>query len=558
MIRIVSTLCAALLLGGCSGFGPFAFNTVGSDSVNGGADSGVGGTGFSDAPGDAPGDVDEGVGGTGISFGVAQNGRDNDDIGGEEGVGGTGIFGIITAFGSIIVNGVHIDYGPDTPVSIDGDHGTSADFAIGQLVSVEADPTRGPFGDRYQARLVEIQHAVVGPINDVDEATRTFTILGQTVTVRPSDRLPEPGEWVKVSGLRGVDGQVVATRIVAALPDGDALVRGVVRSAGGGALALGELRLPAARTVEAALRDGDEVLVRGRVGGSGFNVGDLSKAAREPFGGRMRELLVEGYVSERGTGVRHIAGHSWILPDAAADRLPRGLSGEVDGLPLLMKGQWSDGTLTLEPSFRRSLPSLLEPLPWTLERGELSPGEWPDLLRQKLNDDRRGARTIDPTGLPRPELLRAALGAQGLPVALLNISHPLTADQLSTILRLGGADLSGGGPLTFDPTFLKVVINNQERLEELSSGGLPGELLDAQGGLALGEALQNLRGLGLDASQLQARLGDAQLNPSIVRMLIGVNNRLEAAGLDPSTLPPQVLDRIRATIRQNQANPSRP
>ena len=96
----------------------------------------------------------------------------------------------------------------------------------------------------------------------------------------------------------------------------------------------------------------------------------------------MRELIIEGYVSSLDGVGRHIAGHAWVLPDAVMDRLPRGLSGEVGGLPLLMKGVWGDDTMILEPSFRRGLPRFLEPLPWTREEEALPAGEWPDLLRQ--------------------------------------------------------------------------------------------------------------------------------------------------------------------------------
>jgi len=554
MIRVVSMLCAVLLLGGCSGFGLVPAGTYSSASIEGGVESGVGGTGFSDVSGD----LDEGVGGTGISFGVTQNRGASEGVGGDEGVGGTGIFGIISAFGSIVVNGVHIDYEPGTPVSIDGDHGTPSDFAIGQLVSVEADPTPGVFGARYQARLIEIQHAVVGPVSDVDEVARTFIVLGQTVRVQSSDRLPDAGEWVKVSGLRDADGGVVATRIDSTLSSDRALVRGVVRADGGGALALGRLRLPVARTSEAALLAGDEVLVRGLVGADGFMLKDLRKAAAEPFGGRMHELIIEGYVSTPSDGARHIAGHAWVLPDAIMDRLPRGLSGGPDSLPLLMKGIWGDDAMVLEPSFRRSLPRLLEPLPWTLEGEELPAGEWPDLLRQKSDQENGGGATVDPTTLPRPALLRAALGVPGLPIALLNISHPLTSDQLSTILRLGGADLSGDGPITFDPTFLIALINNHERLEALSNGILSGDGLGASDRLALGEVFQRLQQFGLDASQLQAQLGDARLDPSLVRALIRVNRRLARVGLDPSSLPPQVLSQIQSIIRANRAAVARP
>ena len=126
-------LGSGVLLSGCSLFGPL---TVASSSTSDlsrpdpyGNESGVGGTGF------VPGDADEGVGGTGIALNSNQTTAE-----GDEGVGGTGIFGVISAFGSIVVNGVHIDYEPATSVSVDGESGSSEDFAIGQTVAVEATP----------------------------------------------------------------------------------------------------------------------------------------------------------------------------------------------------------------------------------------------------------------------------------------------------------------------------------------------------------------------------------------------------------------------------------
>jgi len=161
------------------------------------------------------------------------------------------------------------------------------------------------------------------------------------------------------------------------------------------------LRLSSARASGVALNAGDEVLVRGRFGGDVFNVRNLRKAPSVPFGGRMRALLIEGYVSAPGGGARHIAGHAWILPDGVVGKLPRGLSGDAKGLPLLMKGVWGDDAMTLEPSFRRPLPTLLEPLPQTLEGEERHPGEWPDLLRPEP-DRTNGERTsIDPTPASR-------------------------------------------------------------------------------------------------------------------------------------------------------------
>lgn len=535
MIRCVSVLCMAILLSGCALLGPVAVNT----HVPDGADSGVGGTGFSEPVGDD----DEGVGGTGIGFSVAGSGGSRD-----EGVGGTGIYGIISAFGSIVVNGVHIDYEAETPVSIDGERGSSADFAIGQLVAVEAEP----MGERYQARLVDIQHAVVGPVSDVDADARLITVLGQSVQVPPSDRLPEIGEWVRVSGLRDGNEQVVATRIDPALPSGDALVRGIILADESEGYVLGRLRLALDQLSSQQIGSGDEVLVRGRLDAAGFSIRDLRKAPSLPFGGRMNDLIIQGYVVPGNVQNVRLGGHAWMLPSSVVDLGQEDRSGS---LPLLLKGRWARDGIDLEgimpPLPRERVRGSLGPLPWLLE-GDADAEALPDLLRAGPGSRSEGReRTIiDPTNLPDQAQLRAAFAVRGLPASLLNMSHPLSADQLSAILTLGGADLTGDGPITFDPGLLKVLLANGEKLQANAENmsilsRLPEEIDAGQ----MREIFSRLNEMGVGPAELQMHISNAQVDPVLLRTLARAHLRLERLGLDASSLPPHVLDRIQQLIR---------
>jgi len=537
MIRSLSIVSILVLLSGCSAFGPVAFNTHAPT----GAESGVGGTGFTDTTLEG----DEGVGGTGISFDTADTG---------EGVGGTGIFGIISAFGSIVVNGVHIDYEPETLVSVDGEKGTPADFAIGQLVAVEAQP----MGERYQARLVEIQHAVVGPVSESDFDARTITVLGQVVKVRPSDRLPAVGEWVRVSGLRDIDEHVVATRIDAALSAGDALVRGIISPADGDAFALGRLRLSSTQMPHEGLSLGDEVLVRGRIGAEGFTVDDFRKEPALPFGGRMQDLLIEGYMAPDVSGGARVAGHAWLMPANVVELVQE--RRQVDGvyLPLLLKGsganvEWHVKGFSLDP-----LRELNGPMPWRLEQEGLRPGSLPDLLRDMSGhgDAPGGERrsTIDPTNLPDVSQISAALSAKGLPSELLNMSQPLTEEQLSAILTLGGAELDGDGPITFDASLLKAVLANKEQFERLAESGSMPEGFARPGGagdLGFFHAFQEMQDMGLDPSKMQLMLRNIEGNAALFRVLGQVHFRMEEAGLNASNLPPRLLEHIEDVVRGN-------
>jgi uncharacterized protein DUF5666 len=541
MIRLLSILSLSFALSGCAAFGPVVI----SSQSPVGAESGVGGTGFTDTWIDG----DEGVGGTGISYDVAE---------GDEGVGGTGIFGIISAFGSIVVNGVHIDYEPETPVSVDGEKGTPADFAIGQLVAVEADP----IGARYQARIVEIQHAVVGPVSERDSAARTITVLGQTVRVNSSDRLPAVGEWVRVSGLRDTDELVVATRIDAALSAGDALVRGIVTPADGDAFTLGRLRLSSTDLRQQGLRFGDEVLVRGRFGEDGFKIRDFSKEPSLPFGGRMEQLLIEGYISPNALGGARIAGHAWLVPADIVDLLPESHRADGAFLPVLLKGRGGNGDWHVEGISQPALPALNGAMPWHLEQDGLRPGALPDLLRDTPGNnepfDRRQGATIDPTLLPAASQLSAALSAKGLPPALLTMSQPLTEDQLSTVLTLGGADLNADGPIEFDPSLLKAVLENREQFAEFFQGGRMPAGFENTVGIGTPEfrqAFQNLQERGVDPSQMQIMLHNVGENAQMLQVLGRIHFHLEEAGLDPSTIPPAMLEHIEDVVKANARRP---
>ncbi|MEQ9519587.1 MAG: DUF5666 domain-containing protein [Parvibaculum sp.] len=323
-------LVSGVWLSGCSLFGPLQVSAFATPEPHE-RESGVGGTGF--LPGGAQGEEDEGVGGTGIAG--------NQRLGGEdEGVGGTGIFGVISDFGSIVVNGVHIDYEPATSVSVDGESGSSKDFAIGQTVAVEAVPV----GERYQAQLVEIQHAVIGPVESADNSKRTFVVLGQTIVAHDDSDVPIPGVWVKVSGFRDEEDRIIASRLDIADAGGQGLVRGIVTSGQNGLLLSG---LP----VEGSLPNvvvGDEVLLRGEMGTAGFNVSQVAVAPEQPFGGRMKDLLIDGTVQVRPDGAVYVAGRNWRLPMRVL-----GMNGAMrpDGLDgrYLLRGPWREDRLNVIP-----------------------------------------------------------------------------------------------------------------------------------------------------------------------------------------------------------------
>jgi hypothetical protein len=101
------------------------------------------------------------------------------------GIGGTGIIssGVITAFGSIVVNGTEFDTS-NADIIVNGEEGSVEDLDIGRVVTVEG---TGILDDiNAKAVLVIYDDNVRGPVEsilNIDTTTKEIVVLGQTVIV---------------------------------------------------------------------------------------------------------------------------------------------------------------------------------------------------------------------------------------------------------------------------------------------------------------------------------------------------------------------------------------
>jgi hypothetical protein len=139
------------------------------------------------------------------------SGGSSDYAGG--GIGGTGKgVGTITAFGSIFVNAVeHSTSG--IPITVDGAPASEDDLDIGMKVVLS---TRNG-----QASSVEYDPDLAGPVQNIDLAAGTFTVLGQTVIVDSTTAFKDvadlaglsSGDLVEVSGFNDSAGRLRATYI---------------------------------------------------------------------------------------------------------------------------------------------------------------------------------------------------------------------------------------------------------------------------------------------------------------------------------------------------------
>ena len=227
--------------------------------------------------------AERGIGGTGIRPDGAQTA--------DRGIGGTGIVGTITGFASVCINGLEVQYAPETPVSVDGVRSEVATLRVGQVAVIEA-------ADQFQARGLAVEHEVSGPVMAVNQGGRVLIVAGQRVLLRPFTegvRAPTVGDWVDVSGLRNPLGAIVASRIDPRSP-GPVRVTGILRRQGS-QLRIGMLVVRGAPLASLRRR----VVVTGRFAGGAVVMESIADSDALPFDARVGRFLVEAYVKgERG------------------------------------------------------------------------------------------------------------------------------------------------------------------------------------------------------------------------------------------------------------------
>jgi len=228
---------------------------------------------------------DRGIGGTGVV---------SDDPDGDRGIGGTGMMGRIRGFGSIIVNGEHVNYASDVPVRIDGQPRAVSDLKIGQVVRVVAENRNGVLATRQ----IDVTSEVVGPIETTGRAT--LTVLGQTVSTQA---LGTSGQWqrgerVAVFGLRRPDGTIVAS-LIERRDGGPERIAGQVIRARNGSLGIGTLKLTGVNPGLAGTR----AVLEGSYANGTLQV---TRAARERdlLGANVRRFSIEAYVERTRNGLR--------------------------------------------------------------------------------------------------------------------------------------------------------------------------------------------------------------------------------------------------------------
>lgn len=141
--------------------------------------------------------------------------------------------GVITGFGSIIVNGVHYQTNgsaistDDSPAAIEGD------LAVGMMVTI--DGTLDDDGKSGNASRIRYNADVEGIVTRIDLANQQLRVLGQWVSYDDLTQFDgislnrlRVGDVVEVSGYRTGTGSFYASRIELEDNDDDMKVRGLV------------------------------------------------------------------------------------------------------------------------------------------------------------------------------------------------------------------------------------------------------------------------------------------------------------------------------------------
>jgi hypothetical protein len=343
----------------CIAFVAVPAATIAQSRLN---DPGIGGTGHQPGEGN-------GIGGTGQPFNQGP------------GIGGTGIIGTITGFGSILVNGLEVDYAADQPIGSDLGTAMHADsLRVGQVVEVDAEGD----GQHLRARTIAVQHEVAGHVDSIDRASDTFVVLGQTVSAENgiiSDKNGQSvhsisdlavGDSIEVSGLRRDDGVIAASRIEKRAFPGPGLIRGTVTAVGNGGFAVSGYRMALSPNQSFSPPTvGAHVAVTGSMSQGSFVPRRVERVPETPFGGRLKRLSIEGFVGRGRGGTLSVRG----MPLAAT----KGAAQSRFGERVIINGPLDE--------HRHLIPERMQPAPMDFrlknERGNLgAPGkQTPDFRR---------------------------------------------------------------------------------------------------------------------------------------------------------------------------------
>ena len=266
-----------------------------------------------------------GVGGTGVRAGAEQEGTP------------AGFYGTVTAFGSICVDGVEIQYDETTPTEIDGEPSVAKKLEIGQVVRVDAVVNRA---GAYEARDIAVLDAVVGPVTRRDAEHNRFWVMGQAVRVTSETNIvmsgtvvPPLGTKVRISGIRNADGEVMASRLAHGAPEDPVYLLAPVTQIDGRVIEMAGTPVDVPTGIELSdLAEGEELAVRGTWDGDSIVGETFWRRPKYAFSSRARRIRTEGYLLRCESAERYVIEDIEVVQDGGigSDWLGRRVYAEGD------------------------------------------------------------------------------------------------------------------------------------------------------------------------------------------------------------------------------------
>lgn len=296
------------------------------------------------------------------------------DLAGIEGTGSPETIesvGSVTAYSSVIVNGVRYDIS-SAEIEINGQSGAfEDDIQLGMVVRVEAELDEGGAEGEAQRVIYDRQlRAVIDEVSSLDVTRKRLTVVGQQVDV--SDDIVfanlsfgtlSPGTAVDISGFTDAEGRLVATRLSRA-ETSEIDLEGQIASLDRDQqrFTLGSLVVDYSNAIFVG-GERDDLQVDGRVelkGGERDLQGVLApqeihlETEQTPAAGKL--LSIEGVVGQFGSindfRLRH------LRLDASAAEISGGTSADIgSGVHLAVEGEMQNGVLQVE-QLRLLLPGL--------------------------------------------------------------------------------------------------------------------------------------------------------------------------------------------------------
>lgn len=250
-------------------------------------------------------------------------------IAGIEGSGLINSLGVITAFGSVFVNGVEYTVA-HAQIDVDEQPGTESQLGVGDVVSIEGAVNAD--GKTGSASRIRFSGNVRGPVASVNTSARSLVVLGQTVFVKPAtvfDPAIRPaglsglptGALIEVSGYPQADGSVVATRIRPASGLSALRVRGTVQALDRAALTFRINALTvdySAAAVSTVPVNGSVVEVQGgRLDAGGALLASSVQAASTPAPAANTRGEVQGVITSLASSTDFVVNGVQVLASAS-------------------------------------------------------------------------------------------------------------------------------------------------------------------------------------------------------------------------------------------------